>query len=193
MLPNEGLPSTQVLPSEFVVPMRQSNYLSYSYGAADIGNTAGTLMYQKWRSGYNGTHILLYKENSEVGIPVIPVENVQHIAFTFDQNMNPFILYMVDGVTYQYWYDSVAAAQVTTELGTDFPYAQCSLDDPRPEFTGESDIIVAYIKSNGDLCYRVQRERYLTEYVFATQLTGRRLTQIGISKNYRFRFRHVVE
>lgn len=192
MLPDNGVLSTQNLPSEYIVPMRQSNYMSYSKGGVAIGNTSKGLMYQNWRCGYDGEYIVLYTED-DVANRVLVAENVDHISFTFDQNMNPFILYDVGGVTYQYWYDSVAGAQVVTELGTDYRYAQCTLDDPRPEFTGESDIIVAYLKPNGDLCYRVQRERYLTEHVVTTGLTGRRLTQIGITRNYRFRFRHVVE
>lgn len=192
MLPNDGALSTQVLPAEYLVPLRQSKLISYSKGGIAIGDTSMGLMYQNWRSGYNGTHIVLYTED-DIEHPVIAVDDVEHIAFTFDQNMNPLIIYTADGRTYMYWYDPVQGAQTTEDWGVSYNCVQCTLDDPRPEYASDSDIIIAYINTVGELCYRVQRERYLIQHVITGGLTGRRLTQIGLTRNYRFRFRHVLD
>jgi hypothetical protein len=98
--------------------------------------------------------------------------------------MDVVLAYVASGVTKLYWYDTLAAAQVTTIFaGATSPFL--SLDDKRPEEGANSDVLFFYVRS-GVLYYREQRERYQTERSLATLPVGvTRIVNAGMGRNLR--------
>ena len=108
------------------------------------------------------------------------------MSFTFDQNGRPSICFTQYGQTKIYWFDSSLGGVTTTTIGAGIGSPKVILDDKRQTQTGSSDIIMGYIK-NMQLCYRQQRDRFLIEYVLATNVAGR-LQKIGMGNNLRLQF-----
>lgn len=185
MLPDNDLSSEPVI-DRFTVPLRRSPYVDYEWGGVAVRDSTKGLLHAIWQSSYDGTYLTLGYDDIEHKINI--GADVQNLSFAFDQNMNPCVVYNKDDSTYLYWYDTLQGAQVTTKMSTKFEYPQMSLDEHRTEFISTSDIILSYTRDN-KLYYRLQRERYLQEH-FLADLPDQRLTQIGMSNNYRFRWRY---
>lgn len=182
-----ALLSSQVIPAKFLTPMRAVDYVDYEWGGVRIRDTSQGLMSHLWTGIYEGSTLSLsngvVRHNINIGL------NVRSMSFCFDQNMNPAVVYVRNGVGYLYWYDPVAAAQVTLQLDYVVEYPQITLDDHRASQVGASDIILSYIRDDKLYC-RIQRERYLQEH-FLEDVPNRRLKQVGMTANYRLRWRHV--
>lgn len=189
MLPDNKL-STFPVAASFLVPTRRDANVDYEYGGIRLRDTTQGLQYQLWRSEYVDGSILLVPERTGSRVSVVNRTGVIHHSFAFDQNMNPCVVYKVGlGSTFMYWYDPVAGSQQTLELDGTIEYPQVTLDDNRQFNLGSSDIILSYIR-DGKLYYRLQRERYLQEH-FLEDTPDRKLTQTGMTRNLRFRWRHV--
>jgi len=80
--------------------------------------------------------------------------------------MRPAIAYVEDGTPKLNWYDTTIPGQTTTSYpGIVTP--RVSLDDKRMLQSQISDVIFAYIRSEGGqnrIFYRQQRDRYTIEY-----------------------------
>lgn len=179
MLPDKNL-STPPIIDVFIVPARKSILIDCGYGATtlDSHESFTTL----WTCFYEDGYIKI--TNGESTHIVLTVEEVTALSFAFDLNMRPIIAYSTKFNSYLYWYDTLAGAQVTTELGKDYSFMQLALDDKRSSQSANADVIFAYIK-NQRLYMRIQRERFQIEHEI-TQ--AKRLIQIGMMKNYRFGF-----
>jgi hypothetical protein len=101
--------------------------------------------------------------------PSDAVENMSDISFTFDQLGRPVVFYEVSGNIRGYYYDGIAGTFDVWEIGSGrTPRGKLEFRDE--DYLSESDIILFYIRSDGALCYRLQSDRYDTEY--ETGLTG---------------------
>lgn len=174
--------------AEFLVPddvLRRNNLLQdREFGGIALNDPSEGLKYQVWDAYYNGTEIRLH---SEAGYdqPIVTSSTVTELSISFDQNMRPAVVYVDGGITKLQWYDSEAAAQVTTTI----PNAKTpmlGLDTKRIEFVEISDIMLVYL--NGlNVCYRTQRERFLQEHVIGqTVSTNSRILGAGMNKGNRF-------
>ncbi|RKG44856.1 hypothetical protein [Acinetobacter sp. WCHAc060007] len=188
-LPEENKLSSKSAPMNFLVRLRNEQLIDYEWGGSDLQNPQEGLRIKIWRCFYEGKKIKITDGNLIYSL--INVDAVTAVGLAFDFNMNPNVVYIADGKTYFWWYDTVAHKHITTEYGAEFISPQISLDDHRLHQSASADIIFAYIR-NAKLCYRQQRDRYQIEYVLG-DAKNQKLTQIGMSKNYRFQFRTVFD
>lgn len=156
-------------------------------GPIEISDPSSGLMYQVWQGIASDQGVRLVKNagNGE-GTDVLTQLNITEMSFTFDQNGRPSVCYTQYGQTKIYWYDASVGGMATTVLGSGIGSPKIFLDDKRQTQTAISDMIVGYIKQK-QLCYRLQRDRFGTEYVLATNVQGR-LQKIGMGNNLRLQF-----
>ncbi len=156
-------------------------------GPIELNDPSAGLYYQIWQGIASDQGVRLVKDagNGE-GTDVLTQLNITEMSFTFDQNGHPSVCYTQYGQTKIYWYDSTVGTMAITLIGSGIGSPKIFLDDKRQTQTAISDMIVGYIKQE-QLCYRLQRDRFGTEYVLATNVKGR-LQKIGMGNNLRLQF-----
>jgi hypothetical protein len=190
MLPGNVASSVNV-PGLLAAPdnIGSSFFVDYERGGADIGNASLGLDLLDWQCKYNPTTgDVFINPVGELDALYITIPGASEMAFAFDQSMRPVLAYMVGTTGKLRWYDTVTAGYVITDFaGIRSP--RLSLDDKRPSQLANSDVIFAYIKANGDLCYRQQRDRYETERVLHTGVDpANRIVAVGMAGNLRMHF-----
>lgn len=188
MFPNNAL-SSQPVVAEFFTALRNDQLIDFELAGTDIQNTSQGLMIKIWKCFYENEQIKI--TNGDSVYSLLTVENVTALGLAFDFNMRPLLTYVANEKTYLWWYDTTVSKYVTTEFGAEYISPQLSLDDHRLHQSANADIIFAYVR-NAKLCYRQQRDRYQIEHVLS-DAKNQKLTQIGMSKNYRFQFRLVFD
>lgn len=168
--------------SPFIVPDRLDELLDYEYGGIALGDVSQGLQAKLWSCFYENGQIKI--SNGLTTQVLLAVENVTALSLAFDLNMRPMVAYLANGHCYLWWYDSQAAAQITTDFGPSLTFPQLALDDKRSSQSANADVIFAYIKNN-KAYMRLQRERFLTEHELGA---AKRLVQIGMMTNHRFGF-----
>ena len=190
MLPGNAASSIGV-PGRMFAPdnIGSSLFVDYERGGVAIGDASMGLDTQDWQCKYAPSSGQV--SINPVGAPDAPyvtIPGASEMCFTFDQSMRPVLAYMVGSVCKLRWYDTTVSSFVVT----DFPGVRSprlTLDDKRPSQVNNSDVIFAYIKANGDLCYRQQRDRYLVERVLHTGVDpSNRLITVGMANNLRLHF-----
>lgn len=175
MIPNNSL-TPDYIPEDFLYPDNLTVLPNFDYelGGIALSNPSKGLEYQVWTAQIVGTGsdtgILVESENGFSSI-IFSSPNITWVRLTFDQNMHPFLSF-VDylGAGY-YWWDPTIPGLTTSYLDPAVQYASCSLDDKRPAPINNnlSDIILSYVL-NGNLCFRMERDRYNVEYVLRAGL-----------------------
>ena len=190
MLPGNAASSVSI-PGRLLAPdnIGSSLFVDYERGGIAITDASLGLDYQDWQCKYNPTSgQVSINPVGAADAPYVTIPGASEMCFAFDQSMRPVLAYMVGSVGKLRWYDTVAASFVVT----DFPgirSPRLTLDDKRPSQLATSDIIFAYIKANGDLCYRQQRDRYEVERVLHTGVDpANRLIALGMASNLRIHF-----
>lgn len=163
----------------------------FERGGIDIKDPSQGLMVRDWYCWYD-------EENEGIRIQSFPdkdyqvLDNIQSVLsldFTFDQNMNYTITYeSSEYLCKLHWFDAAAQSYVeSTFAGIRDP--RLTLDDKRQQQLNASDIIFAYIKVNGDMAYRQQRDRFGIERILAEGIPNdQHLLRIGLSKKNRLQF-----
>lgn len=116
--------------------------------------------------------------------------DISEISITFDQNMRLTYTFVEGGSAKLRWYDTTIPAFVVTEFGSTYISPRVSLDDKRLLQMGNNDIIFAYIRE-GNLYFRMQRDRFGVEYLLATDVLPAPdyyLAKIGMNTKNRFQF-----
>lgn len=187
MLPDGSLVSHQVMPRAFIGAGRYpiSDTQEYQDGPVAISNPYQGHAVQVWRMRYLKGQVWL-TSLTQVEQPLFAVRNLQACSFTFDQNARPLVAYLVAGDLFLYWFDPNLGAYVHTLLDSQVDSVRIRLDDVRPEFIGNSDVILAYTQANTLYC-RVQRDRYTVAYALQENIGGK-LLQAGMNIHYRFQF-----
>lgn len=193
MLPDNRLSATLVsgvmsAPKSF--RGRRDALTDYSRGGLALRDASLGLNYQNWTASCDPVtgEVSVYSEVNVTPIVQFTAANVKRIGLAFDQSMNPAMCYETTGESYLWWFNSLVNQQVFTEI-QDAEYLCIVLDDVRQQTLATSDVILAYQKrSNGNLCYRQQRDRYETERVLSTDVSDYYLTKIGLGTNMRLLF-----
>jgi hypothetical protein len=194
MLPSNA-PATFPIPGLFMSPDDRipSNLRDYERGGVATGDPSFGLDVQDWQCWYESLEVRLAPADGAREI-LFTRAGVNHLSFSFDQNMRPVVAFTQDATTYLWWYDGTVPGFVFTDFGTDIITPRVGMDDRRAAASSTSDVIFAYIRydagtSSYALCYRQQRDRYTVERVLRTGLSERtRLKNIGMSANLRFQF-----
>lgn len=188
MLPN-GAISTVPIMAPFAWPDSQRLTLveDFEAGGVAVQDTSQGLAAYRWRCfiGQTGIHIQRDGLADQVWVTVT---GVLEVALAFDQNMRPTVAYRQDnGRIYLNWYDTQIAQYVTTDFGL-AKNPRLTLDDKRATQIASSDVIFAYMR-DGSIYYRMQRDRYQTEYQIASGLNSKIvLRNIGMGNNWRLQF-----
>jgi hypothetical protein len=188
MFPNNELSDVPVA-SQLLPPdnQRSSDLEDFEDGGVGIQNPSAGVSGHVWRCYMSDSDVMLQR----VGLSPQLLFNqpgVRELAFAFDQNMRHNVAYrLADGRIYLRWFDSVASGYVVTDMGLG-KNPRMALDDKRIAQSAASDVVLAYIR-DGQVLYRLQRDRYGVEYVAAFGLASNlRLTNIGMGTNWRFHF-----
>lgn len=160
----------------------------YESGGIALNNPSEGLSVQVWEAWINGDNEIWIGAPSFTASKVIDDANISEVSLTFDQNMNPCVAYVADGISKLWWLDS-QTNQMTTTIFEGAITPRVSLDDKREIATrgGWNDIVFAYIK-DGNLCVRNQRERYGVEHILQQDIASSGITKIGMSVINRFQF-----
>lgn len=197
MLPGDGTPSTIIEVAPFIPPRNilSGPTVSWELGGVGLNDTSMGLMYQNWKA---------YFDSSEVGNVYIKPDNgpavlwqtfpgITELSLTFDQNMNPFLAYVQDGIARFRWYDTSTGTYIITDLESGAITPRASLDDKRALATieGSSDILLMYIVGTA-LYYRQQRDRYGVIYTLdsslGTKVISPSLVNVGMNEEERFQW-----
>ena len=168
----------------------------YEYGPVtqeDISEGWDTYQWEAYKSGDN-----VWYWNRELGgmekVAFSGASNLTHMSMTFDQLGHLSIAWTDGGNVYLWWYDPVAASQVTTTLCLGKkPFI--FLDDRRIRLIdgGDTDMILVYQRAN-TAYMRLQRDRFLIEYdTPLVDVNGLRLTNAGFTEQLRFQVNYVYE
>lgn len=182
LLIDEGVTTPFIYPRSKNYPLTES----WESGGVALNDPSQDLTKYVWQAWTDGTTITVKRQDLDTYHVVLMDSNITEIDLTFDQNMRPCIAYVANKVSKLYWYDTQQAMQVIDEYPL-ITSPRVSLDDKRRFNVANSDIIFAYQKGD-TLCYRVQRERFTTEYVLATNGKRRILWRIGMGCKNRFLF-----
>ena len=159
---------------------------SYEWGGVDFADPSEGLISHTWRAWTNGRKIWCQREGSAVVRELVNDIAITEVDLTFDQNMQPCLVYKTGEDVKLIWYNSQLDKFVTTQF-ENLHYPRVSLDDKRPFNIANSDIIFAYIRAES-LYYRIQRERYSVEHLLLDRVGSNELIKIGMSENLRFLF-----
>lgn len=190
----DGVFSSQAIPTTFVGGRvgRVQKDLDFEYGPIAIQDPSKGSQYQIWRASLQNGLIYLSAPNT-LEYVYLDLPNITEFSFTFDQNANIIFTYVQDGVVKLRWWDTSIGAYTITEFQGDNITPRITLDDKREMQRGISDVVLFYVKAirnaagnitDGALCKRVQRERYLIENVVATEVTDG-IIKCGMLNNWR--------
>lgn len=167
-----------------------NQYIDWEDGPIAIEDVTSGLDYQPWRcrieTDSSTWDIIINPENGSDTTIITSSNPISECSLAFDQTGKPYIAYVENDVSKMYWYDSTIPDYDTLVLPANCVSPRITLDDKRPSQVGESDIILAYV-NEGKLCYRQQRDRFLTEYILAEDLETH-LVKIGMNVKYRMQF-----
>lgn len=187
----DNQPSQVATIADFLPPDDEpyAQLVSYEDGGIDVSDPSKGLMGYKWRIRVNDDNIILERDSTKSYVLFEGIGDIKSIDLAFDQNMNPAVAYdKSNGNSYLYWFDA-SIGDYTTSVFFNCRSPRLSLDDKRIESLQTSDIIFGYIKSNGDLVYRQQRDRYTIERILQMGIPDHLyLMRIGMTKNNRLRF-----
>lgn len=191
-LPDNELSSTPIsAPMEFQKEKKVARRSDFEYGGTDLNDASDGLLVQEWNVYISDdlTQIIA-KDEAENETVLYTGTGLTAVSCTFDQNMRPTYAFIEEGDTKLNWYDSTIPGFVVTNYGTTYFWPKVSLDDKRDLQSSASDIIFAYVR-NDNLYMRVQRDRFLTEYLLYSGVVENELGElqcIGMQRNKRFGF-----
>lgn len=190
-LPNDSL-SSQILTAPLLGGRGQEITLTEDKetGGVALNDPSQGLQVQVWSASIiGGEHIVINAPNTtETTLYTSPTgpSSITEVSLSFDQNMRPTFAFVENGEVKFQWFDSSISDTVITDFGDTWSNPRVSLDDKRDFQSGQSDVILAYLRA-GNLYHRRQRDRYQTELLLATDVEGE-LHKIGMGANFRFQF-----
>lgn len=169
MVSAEDRMSTQVVQGNWLSPddrNRPSYITDYEAGPIALNDPSSGLKYQPWVLTWDFATGDFTATPEDTGAPSV-VHNasaVSQCSVAFDQNGHINISYTASGRGYIWWYDSLAAGHVTTQLPIEVITPTITLDDKRSTQTQASDIILWWTEDQGDGTYKLyralQRDRF---------------------------------
>ncbi len=182
--PNEYLGLDEIQPDNLigvgVQAVKSGPYvLELSEGSI---NDRWWLMYQ-----YEGTVVIRPSDGILWGDYIelfIETGTISEIDFTFDQLGRPITVYLVDDQLYLNWYDPIAEEQTSTNLGIATSCA-AGFDYVNDTSNPDSDAMIAYVRED-TLYWRLQRERWVTEYSPPVSAEGLIVDSMGFTRDNRF-------
>lgn len=186
------------LRAPFLAPdnrIEESELVAWELGGIAIQDTSEDLDYQNWKGYWDASDSTVYLVPDDTGIPIplFVLPDVVEFSFTFDQNMRWSTVCRLSSNQLEHrWFDTAIGDYVVTTY-SGIQSIGISLDDKSRLYVaaGRSDIILTYIKTTGQLCWRIQRDRFLTEYTQSgfSVPTTMRITHFGMNSKNRLQWR----
>jgi hypothetical protein len=147
-------------------------FVNYERGPIDIEDPGQGINYQNWTFSWDPQTGDVTATPETTGTPsvVYNIPSCSLLSCTFDQNGRVSIAW-INGNAYMWWYDSVPAQKVVTDLGSDIKGITLYMDDKRT--------------TQLNLFMRVQRERFQTEHAMASGLEWGNILNSGMNSNLR--------
>lgn len=190
MLPNSTLSLTPQ-PAPFLPPRGNTRFSLLSgqsdvhFGGIHLGDPSQGVSVQLWTAFIVNNDILLSAQNTPAFVR-LPRVNAAWVALAFDQNAREFIAYADKlGNANFFWFDTLINNFRTTAIAGVVPRVFAAFDDSRPIQLSQSDVILAYVRSN-ELFFRAQRERFGVEHDLGAAPAT--MVQIGMNHANRFQF-----
>lgn len=163
--------------------------VGYEMGGVSIQDPSQGLLVQLWRARVIlGQFIYLDAPNTPPFILLTDV-NITEVDLAFDQNMFPFVTYVSNGLIKFYWFDPTVPGFVVSTILELAWTPRCTLDDKRPFDVSNSDIILMYVNLlSGQICYRIQRERYATEHAIDTAFPNDQIRCVNFADTTRLQW-----
>jgi hypothetical protein len=188
MFPENRL-STILVADDYIYPYTltpPNKRVAYSHGGININDPSQGIRVQLWTAYVEDGIIMLNAPSLAQPVIALSGDNISELTLAFDQNMNYTLAYVQNSVAKLYWFDTFLSAYTITE----FPSAispRITLDDKRPLQTSLSDLVLGYVK-NDNLYFRLQRDRFLNEYLLKENVQAR-LDQMGMNVKNRLQFK----
>lgn len=171
--------------AEFLPPRNRHYPMDVAYCEAGPTMTRaedGMLGYV-WKAYLDGNKVCVKREDLDEVHVITTQDNITQLDITFDQTMRPFLCYVKNDLPYYYHFNAEDSSYSEVALDPTVTYPRCALD--KPDSIPSSDIYIGY-HHNGNLCYRIQRERFTKEYVLATLPHKSMVWRIGRTIDGRF-------
>lgn len=184
--------SVEPVPGTFLVPDLTDTLddESLELGGVALGDPSQGRRLRVWRAWItdDATAIMVGPRDDPSPLPVVLYTgaDITAVSLAFDSNMQPAVSFTEAGVVKLRWFDTVSSAYVVTP----YPGASSSrvcTDDKREAQEGASDVVLAYIRADGMLVWRQQRDRYTVERVVGPS-RGFPLYRVGMSDANRLQF-----
>lgn len=160
--------------------------VAYTQGGPVLADASKGLTGYVWKAYVDESNRVIVKREDQDELHVITTkERITQLDLTVDQNMRPFITYVVDGDPYYFHFSADDSTYNEVKLNTSIKFPRCELDIRDTDEIQNSDIILGYTR-DGNLCYRLQRERFSIEYIIATDIKKTMLWRIGRLVDGRF-------
>ena len=157
----------------------------YERGGTAVSDASQGLLVKDWRIRLVGDEVRLSAYPYTAETTVLTIAGITELTFTFDQLMRTTVAYVVAGRAYLWYYDSLAAAQITTTLAVDVRSPFLTMDDRRESASARNDMLLFYLRGNA-LYYRQQRDRFQIEYAMHTfTVYPVQITKLGLSTGLR--------
>lgn len=188
MIPDNVLSTTPVI-AAFVetINKRTAPLVDYERGGIALLDGSQGMDIQEWKAEVIGNDVFVSAPNTPPTL-VFSTPGITEISLAFDYSMNPTFAYVDEDGAHLRWFDTAVSGIVTTTY-PDIQNPRITLDEKRSVFSSDSDIILAYTRSN-NLCYRQQRDRYLTEYLLVANVNAR-LVSVGMNQVHRLQFQMI--
>lgn len=186
---SENRLSTTLVASPYTYPYTLTSAdrkVAYALGGVALSDASQGLAVQLWTATAKPTHVELTAPNQATPIVILTQPDIAELTLAFDQNMNVTLAYVQLGQAKLYWFDTFISAYTITT----FPLAispRVTLDDRRELQTALSDVVLGYVRAD-NLYFRLQRDRYLNEYLLKLNVAGR-LEQMGMNTKNRLQFK----
>ena len=172
----------------FEEPKRRHHAMTVAYtqGGPTFANAEHGLLGYVWKA-YVDEHsqVVVKREDTSDVYVITQKSGITQLDLTMDQNMRPFLTYVANGLPYYYHFNSEDSSYSEVALDASIKFPRCEIDMRETYDIPNSDIILAYTR-DGNLCYRIQRERFGKEYIIATDKRKTMLWRIGRLVDGRF-------
>lgn len=172
----------------FQDPQRRHHKMTVAYtqGGPAFADASQGLEGYVWYAYIDDQDQIIVKREDLDELHIITTKaNITQLDLTIDQNMRPFLCYVADGLPYYYHFNAEDSTYSEVALDPTIKFPRCELDMRENHNIPYSDIILGYTRA-GNLCYRLQRERFQQERVLATDPKKTMLWRIGRLVDDRF-------
>lgn len=183
----EGLPYKKTTLIKFKPPRNRhySMNVAYAEGGATLNDASNGLSGYIWKVYIKNNSVYVKREGENIEHKIFDKADITQIDLTFDQNMRPFICYVANNLPYYYHFNAEDSSYSEVALPPEIKFPRAAITHHESHNIPVSDIILAYTRE-GNLCYRIQRERYKKEYIIATDPKKSMLWRVGLTTDGRF-------